>query len=134
MIYKEGTIVTAKVDPKINLITTKYSQPIYTDVVIKEYDRRPFAYFERKLIPHGPSNDLNKPYIMKHCIERLTEIIVISLKEILDNIYRILSRPPTCRSSLSFASIQVSSSGEVWQSRSVSNQQQINEGTFIPQR
>jgi hypothetical protein len=40
---------------------------------------------------------------MKRCIKLFIGIIVIPLQEILDNIYRILSRPPTCQSSLSFA-------------------------------
>jgi hypothetical protein len=35
---------------------------------------------------------------MKIKLNQLARIIVVPLKEILDNIYKILSRPPTCQS------------------------------------
>lgn len=50
-IYKEGTMITAKVDPELKLIITKYYQRIYYCAVVAEPDRKQFAYFERELIP-----------------------------------------------------------------------------------
>jgi hypothetical protein len=35
-------------------------------------------------------------------IQSLASIIVVSMRDILDNIYKILCRPPICQSSLSF--------------------------------
>ncbi len=50
-VYEEGTVITAKVDPNLRLIITRYYQRIYYCAVEGEPDRKKLAYFERELIP-----------------------------------------------------------------------------------
>jgi hypothetical protein len=49
-IYKEGTVITAKVAPELKLVITKYYQRIYYCSVIGDA-RKQLVYFERELIP-----------------------------------------------------------------------------------
>lgn len=50
-IYKEGTVITAKVDPGLKLIIKKYYQRIYYCAVVSDPERKHLVYFERELIP-----------------------------------------------------------------------------------
>jgi hypothetical protein len=50
-IYKEGTIISAKVDPSLKLKITKYYQRIYYCAVVGDESRKELAYFERELMP-----------------------------------------------------------------------------------
>lgn len=49
-LYEEGTIITAKENPELKLIITKYSQRIYHCRAVDDPEGRAFAYFERNLI------------------------------------------------------------------------------------
>jgi hypothetical protein len=49
-IYPEGTPITAKVDPSLKLIITKYYQRIYYCNVVDQPEKKQLAYFERELI------------------------------------------------------------------------------------
>jgi hypothetical protein len=49
-IYKEGTFITAKEDPDVQLVITKYMQRIYYCAVVGNAERKELAYFERELI------------------------------------------------------------------------------------
>lgn len=53
-IYKEGTAITAKVDPGLKLIIKKYYQRIYYCAVASDPERKHLVYFERELIPPAP--------------------------------------------------------------------------------
>jgi hypothetical protein len=50
-IYPEGTLLTAKANPSLQLIVHKYYQRIYYCAVVGNPDHKHFAYFERELIP-----------------------------------------------------------------------------------
>lgn len=59
-IYKEGTIITAKDNPALSLIITKYCQRIYYCAAVENSDGRQFAYFEHNLIaPSKPQLTIN---------------------------------------------------------------------------
>lgn len=49
-IYKEGTIITAKIDPLVKLKIERYYQRIYYCSVVDAPEQKPFAYFERELV------------------------------------------------------------------------------------
>ena len=49
-LYEEGSIITAKENPELKLIITKYCQRIYHCRAVGEPEGRAFAYFERNLI------------------------------------------------------------------------------------
>jgi len=49
-LYEEGSIITAKENPDLKLVITKYCQRIYHCRPVGEPDGRAFAYFERNLI------------------------------------------------------------------------------------
>ena len=49
-LYKEGTIITAKENPELKLIITKYCQRIYHCRAVGDPEGKAFAYFERNLI------------------------------------------------------------------------------------
>lgn len=53
-IYPEGTLITAKKDPSLQLKIVKYIQRIYYCDVVGDETRQQLAFFERELIP--PSN------------------------------------------------------------------------------
>jgi hypothetical protein len=55
-IYKEGTIITAKVAPGVKLIITKYYQRTYYCNVVGDPDKKQLVYFERELIAPGVLN------------------------------------------------------------------------------
>lgn len=50
-IYKEGTIICAKVDPALKLTIMKYRQRIYYCAVVDHPEQNNLAYFEKELIP-----------------------------------------------------------------------------------
>ncbi|GHN02390.1 hypothetical protein WSM22_38790 [Cytophagales bacterium WSM2-2] len=50
-LYKEGTIVSAKVDPSRKLVIMRYRQRIYYCAVVDHPDQNDYAYFEKELIP-----------------------------------------------------------------------------------
>jgi hypothetical protein len=50
-VYEEGTRITAKENPSLQLIITKYSQRIYYCAALDDMDGKMYAYFERNLIP-----------------------------------------------------------------------------------
>ena len=50
-IYAEGTPITAKEHPALNLKIMKYYQRIYYCAVVGDEDRKQLAYFERELVP-----------------------------------------------------------------------------------
>jgi hypothetical protein len=50
-LYAEGTIITAKENPDLELVITKYCQRIYYCELPGETSGQRFAYFERNLIP-----------------------------------------------------------------------------------
>ena len=54
-LYKEGTVIYAKVEPTRKLIITKYHQRIYYCAVVDQPDQNHVAYFERELIPPAGS-------------------------------------------------------------------------------
>jgi hypothetical protein len=49
--YKDGTFISAKVNPGLKLVIKRYYQRIYYCAVVGEPKRKHFAYFERELIP-----------------------------------------------------------------------------------
>jgi hypothetical protein len=48
-VYQEGTIISAKENPSLNLVITKYNQRIYFCDIVGQTGQR-FAYFEHNLI------------------------------------------------------------------------------------
>jgi len=50
-LYKEGTMITAKVHPAVKLTIVKYYQRIYYCAVVGDINPKYLAYFERELIP-----------------------------------------------------------------------------------
>ena len=57
-LYKEGSILTAKENPELDLIITRYFQRIYYCDVIGKPGNKQLVYFERELNPPtggGPS-------------------------------------------------------------------------------
>lgn len=48
-IYPEGTLLTAKADPSLQLRVEKYYQRIYYCAVVGDEDKKQLAYFEREL-------------------------------------------------------------------------------------
>lgn len=53
-IYPEGIMVTAKANPSVTLVITKYMQRIYYCSVAGEENGKQHAYFERELVPVNP--------------------------------------------------------------------------------
>jgi hypothetical protein len=49
-LYKEGTIISAKENPALNLVINKYLQRIYYCTAIGAPDGQQFAYFEHNLL------------------------------------------------------------------------------------
>ena len=56
-IYEEGTVITAKINPDLKLIILRYYQRIYYCAIVGAIDNKPFAYFERELVPPGGLDD-----------------------------------------------------------------------------
>jgi len=56
-LYKEGSIITAKENPALDLIITRYYQRIYYCDVLGKPGKKQLVYFERELNPpiDGPS-------------------------------------------------------------------------------
>jgi hypothetical protein len=50
-IYPEGTLITAKADPSVQLRIVKYYQRTYYCTVVGEEGKKQLAYFEKELIP-----------------------------------------------------------------------------------
>ena len=48
-LYKEGSIICAKIEPTLKLLITKYSQRIYYCTVVGHPDQKNLAYFESEL-------------------------------------------------------------------------------------
>jgi hypothetical protein len=53
-LYPEGTRVTAKVNPALQLTIVKYMQRIYYCAVVGDEQSKQLAYFERELTPTNP--------------------------------------------------------------------------------
>jgi hypothetical protein len=49
-LYKEGTIICAKIEPTLKLLITKYNQRIYYCTVVGHPDQNNLAYFESELM------------------------------------------------------------------------------------
>jgi hypothetical protein len=50
-IYPEGTLITALVNPALQLKIMKYYQRIYYCAIVGKETQKQLAYFERELIP-----------------------------------------------------------------------------------
>lgn len=50
-IYAEGAMITARVNPTLQLRIVKYYQRIYYCAIVGEEGSKQLAYFERELIP-----------------------------------------------------------------------------------
>jgi hypothetical protein len=50
-VYEEGTRITAKENPNLQLVITKYSQRIYYCAAVDDMAGKLYAYFEGNLIP-----------------------------------------------------------------------------------
>jgi hypothetical protein len=50
-IFPEGTLITAKENPSLNLKIMKYNQRIYYCAIVGDESKKPLVYFERELIP-----------------------------------------------------------------------------------
>ena len=48
-LYKEGSIICAKIEPTLKLLITKYRQRIYYCTVVGHPDQNNLAYFESEL-------------------------------------------------------------------------------------
>lgn len=53
-LYPEGTLVTALVNPSLQLTIVKYLQRIYYCSVVGDEQSKQLAYFERELTPTNP--------------------------------------------------------------------------------
>jgi hypothetical protein len=49
-LYKEGSIICAKVDPSVKLVITKYRQRIYYCKEVDRSEKNNYVYFENELI------------------------------------------------------------------------------------
>jgi len=49
--YPEGAVVSAKVNPSLQLVIMKYRQRIYYCSAVDHPELNNFAYFERELVP-----------------------------------------------------------------------------------
>jgi hypothetical protein len=49
-VYPEGSVITAKANPSVQLKIMKYYQRIYYCAVIGDESKKQLAYFERELI------------------------------------------------------------------------------------
>ena len=49
-VYEEGSFITAKENPSLKLIITKYCQRIYYCSAVDDREGRQYAYFESNLI------------------------------------------------------------------------------------
>lgn len=63
-IYPEGTLITAKADPSLQLTIVKYYQRIYYCAVVGKENGEQQAYFEKDLMPPASKNDPSKTYIL----------------------------------------------------------------------
>jgi hypothetical protein len=50
-IYAEGTILSAKASPSVELKVMSYNQRIYYCAVVGDEGKKQVAYFERELLP-----------------------------------------------------------------------------------
>jgi len=50
-IFAEGTMITARENPSLELKIMKYRQRIYYCAIAGDADKKQLAYFERELIP-----------------------------------------------------------------------------------
>ena len=57
-LYKEGTIVFAKVAPELKLVIRKYRQRIYYCAELEHPDQNDYAYFEKELVPTVESDQV----------------------------------------------------------------------------
>ena len=48
--YAEGTLITAKANPSLQLKITKYYQRMYYCAVVGDESSKPLVYFERELV------------------------------------------------------------------------------------
>jgi hypothetical protein len=53
-IYPEGTLVTAKIHPSLQLVIIKYLQRIYYCAPVDDKQGKQQAYFEREILPVNP--------------------------------------------------------------------------------
>ena len=63
-IYKEGSVITAKVNPEQKLIITKYYQRIYYCAIATKPEAKQFAYFERELIAPVPDSPVKEKLVL----------------------------------------------------------------------
>jgi len=72
-LYQEGSVISAKVNPSLELMIMKYRQRIYYCSVVDHPELNNFAYFEKELIPPGEQQvlfsklptDADKNYIFR---------------------------------------------------------------------
>ena len=50
-IYPEGSLLTAKVDPSLQLRVSRYYRRIYYCAVVGDENKKQLVYFERELAP-----------------------------------------------------------------------------------
>jgi hypothetical protein len=50
-VYKAGTVITARENPGLKLMVTKYYHRIYYCSIVNDPTRKQLVYFERELIP-----------------------------------------------------------------------------------
>jgi len=55
-IYKEGTVITAKVNPGVKLFIANYYQRLYYCTIIGDAEKKQQVYFERELVPPVPGD------------------------------------------------------------------------------
>lgn len=53
-IYPEGTLVSAKVNPSLQLVIKRYLQRIYYCAVVGNEHEKQQAYFEKEIMPSNP--------------------------------------------------------------------------------
>lgn len=72
-LYPEGTVISAKVNPSLQLVITSYRQRIYYCSAVDHPEQKGFAYFERELVrPLGnqevkflPVKGADKNYVLR---------------------------------------------------------------------
>lgn len=52
-IYPQGSLITAKENPSVQLMIKKYYQRIYYCTIVGDETRKPLVYFEQELIAPG---------------------------------------------------------------------------------
>lgn len=58
-LYKEGTIISSKKEPTVNLLIDRYRQRIYYCSVAGHPDQNNLVYFENELIPRSLDSEVN---------------------------------------------------------------------------